>query len=124
MSILCLSDVACNIAVTMPCLSNNQRLLCIGMLEAGMHQRDVARIMGFRRETIARLLQRYRETDSMADCPWSGRSKVTTEGQDRYIRITHLHDRFLPASQTAAVTIEMHDHAVCDETNNHRGHSH
>ena len=79
MSFLRLSDVACNIAVTMPRLSNDQRLRCIGMLEAGMLQMDVARIMGCQRRTIVKLLQRYRETGSVADHPCSGRPKVTTE---------------------------------------------
>lgn len=100
----------------MPRLSNDQRLRSIGMLEAGMDQRDVARIMHCHQRTISELLQRYRQTGSVADRPRSGRPKVTTERQDRYIQLTHLRDRFLRASQIAAVTIGTHGNAVCNET--------
>ena len=63
----------------MPRLSSNQHLRCIGILEAGMLQKDVARIMGSQKITDLKLLS-------------SGLPKVTTERQDRYVQITHLRD--------------------------------
>ena len=90
MSVLCFSDVACIIVVTMPRLSNNQRLSCIGILEAGILQKDVACIMGSQKITDLKLPRRYLETGSVADRPRSGHPKVTTERQDRYVQITHL----------------------------------
>jgi len=62
----------------MPRLSNEERLRAIGMLEAAMVQQQVACIMGCQRRAIRKLVQRYRETGTVADRPRSGRPKVTT----------------------------------------------
>ena len=96
----------------MPRLSNEERLRAIGMLEAGMVQRQVARIMGCQQRTISKLIGRYHEKGTVADRPHSGRPKVITPREEHYIRLTHLRDRFRAASQTAAVTIGTHGHAA------------
>jgi transposase len=100
----------------MPRLSREQRLRIIGMLEAGMDQKRAARIMRCQPKTIARLVSRYQETGSVEDRPRSGRPRVTTRNQDRFIQLTHLRDRFRSASQTAAVTIGLHQRPVSDRT--------
>jgi transposase len=47
---------------------------------------DVARAINDNVRTVRRLRQCYRETGWTADCPHSGRPRVTTPAQDRYIR--------------------------------------
>ena len=57
----------------------------IGMLQGGMRTADVARAINCDVHTLRRLRQRYRETGWTADLPSSGRPRVTTPSQDRYI---------------------------------------
>ncbi|KAG2466452.1 FXL17 protein, partial [Polypterus senegalus] len=63
------------------------------MLQGGMRTADVARAINCHVRTVRRLRQHYRETGRTADHPRSGRPRVTTPAQDRYIRISHLRDR-------------------------------
>ena len=49
---------------------------------------------------INRLWARYNATGSTRDRPRSGRPRITTPAQDRYIRLLHLRDRFKTASST------------------------
>lgn len=88
----------------MPRLNQNQRMRAMGMVDAGLRHHDVANRLGVTRVTIARLVRRYRTRGSADDLPRSGRPRVTTPEQDRHIRTSHLRDRFLPATRTAAVT--------------------
>jgi len=85
----------------MPRLSADERGRAVGHLEAGVTVADVARIFNCSRETIYNLQTRYMNTGSTRDRPRSGRPRVTTPAQDRYIRTTHLRDRFQSASHTA-----------------------
>ena len=88
----------------MPRLSQNQRMQAVGMVEGGLRPIEVARRFGVTAAVIYRLLNWYRITGSTADRPRSGRPRVTTLALDRHIRMSHLRDRFLPATRTAAIT--------------------
>ena len=57
----------------------------LGMLQGGMRTADVARAINCHVRTVRRLRQNYRETGRTADRPCSGRPRVTTPAQDRYI---------------------------------------
>ncbi|CDQ91842.1 unnamed protein product [Oncorhynchus mykiss] len=63
-----------------------------------MRTADVARAINCNVCTVRRLRQRYRETGWTADRPHSGRPRVTTPAQDRYIRTSHLRDRYRMAT--------------------------
>jgi transposase len=58
---------------------------CLGILQGCLRTADVARAIHFNVCTVKRLRQRYRETGRTADRPRSGRPRVTTPAQDRYI---------------------------------------
>lgn len=88
----------------MPRLSKEQCLRAVGMLEAGRRHSDVATHFGVSRVTISRLASRYRTTGSVNDRRRSGRPRVTTRAQDRYIVTSHLRNRFLSVPSTAAAT--------------------
>ncbi|KAG2469041.1 HIF3A factor, partial [Polypterus senegalus] len=77
----------------MPRVPAHLRERALGMLQGGMRIADVARAINCHVRTVRRLRQRYRETGRTADHPRSGRPRVTTPAQDRYIRISHLRDR-------------------------------
>ena len=88
----------------MPRLTDQQRGIAVGMLRARMKQREIARQLGCSQATISKLRRRFEETGSVRDRPRSGRPRITTPNQDRWIVLQHLRDRFRPASATARVT--------------------
>jgi len=100
----------------MPRLTPEQRARAIGMLEAGMNQRAVARQLGCTQPTISNLARRFTETATVSDRPRSGRPKVTTPNQDRWIVMQHLRDRFRRATQTAAGTQGRHNQRISAAT--------
>lgn len=102
--------------IRMPRLSAEERGRAFGMLEAGVHPTCVARHFGCSKVTIHNLISRHQETGSLDDRPRSGRPRVTTPQQDRYIRLQHLRDRFLPASRTAAATVGTHGRPISSRT--------
>ncbi|KAK7101452.1 hypothetical protein V1264_019834 [Littorina saxatilis] len=77
------------------------RVNALGRLQAGQSQSEAARALWVSQSTISRLWHRFRQTGSSAPAPRSGRPRVTTQAQDRYIRVTHLRHRFQSASVTA-----------------------
>ena len=84
----------------MPRLNNDERDQAIAMLNAGMSAIVVSRRFGCTRKTIERLRIRFRVTGNFADHPRSGRLRVTTAADDRYIVSQHLRDRRLTAAAT------------------------
>lgn len=84
----------------MPRLNAAQRNNAIGRLQAGATQQEVARHFGVSRQTISALWTRYNNTNRVDDRPRSGRPRVTTQAQDRYIRLRHLRDRTTTATST------------------------
>ena len=86
----------------------------LGMLQGGMRTADVARAINCNVPTVRRLRQSYRETGRTADRPHSGRPRVTP-AQDRYIRTSHLRDRYRMAT-TARVTPGMHNPSISAQT--------
>ena len=70
----------------MPRVPAHLRECALGMLQGGMRTADVVRAINCNVRTVRRLRQRYRETGRTADRPRSGRPRLTTPQQDRYIR--------------------------------------
>lgn len=85
----------------MPRLSEAERNQVLGMLEAGIASNAIARRFGCSRKTIQRLVTRYQQTGTVRDRPRPGHPRVTTARTDRYITLTHLRQRRLPATVTA-----------------------
>ena len=84
----------------MPRLNNDERNQAIGMLNAGMSGTVVSRHLGCARMTIERLRRRFCVTGNVADRPRSGKPRVTTAADDRYIVLQHLRNRRLAAAAT------------------------
>ena len=82
----------------MPRLNNDTRNQAIGMRNAGMSATVVSRHFGCTRKTIERLRRRFRVTGNVADRPESGRPRVTTAADGRYVVLQHLRNRRLTAS--------------------------
>ena len=71
----------------MPRLSNNDRNQALGMLRAGISTREVTRLFNFHQSTVVRLRQRFQTTNNVSDRPRPGQPRVTTDQQDRHIRL-------------------------------------
>ena len=76
--------------------------IAMGRLHAGESQNEVARTLHANQSTISRLWNRFQQTGSTNDRQRGGRPRITTPGQDRYIRVFHLRNRIVAASTTAA----------------------
>ena len=90
-------------------LTEAQRGLAIALLMQGQRQQQVARHFGVHVSTIERLVRRLREIGRVADRPRSGRPRVTSQRQDRLIRLAHLRNRHLTATETAVNTVGSHN---------------
>jgi transposase len=86
----------------MPRLDPATRNIAIGRLQAGESQNEVARTLNVNQSTISRLWNRFQQAGSTNDRQRSGRSRITTPGEDRYIRVFHLRNRIIATSTTAA----------------------
>ena len=100
----------------MPRVPAHLRERALGMLQGGMRTADVGRAINCNVCTVRRLRQRDRETGRTADRPRSGRPRVTTPAQDRYIQTSHLRDRCRMAKTTARVTPGTHNPSISAQT--------
>ena len=90
-------------------LTDVQRGRSVALLMQGQRQQQVANHFGVNVSTIERLVRRLRETGHLADRPRSGRPRVTSRRQDRTIRLAHLRNRHLTATETALNTVGTHN---------------
>ena len=78
------------------------RNMAISRLQARESQNEIARTLNINQSTISRLWNRFQQTGTTNDHQRSGRPRMTTLGQDRYIRVFHLRNRTFANSTTAA----------------------
>jgi transposase len=78
-------------------LSTNERQRAVGMLQAGQSARRVAGTFGVAPITITRLLNRFTTTNSVTYRARSGRTRVTTQRQDRLVTNLTLRHRMVHA---------------------------
>ena len=87
-----------------------------GVGQLRQRQQQVANHFGVNVSTIERLVRRLRETGHLADRPRSRRPRVTSRRQNRTIRLTHLRNRHLTATETALITISTHNRQISPKT--------
>lgn len=80
----------------------------------------VAWVFGVHHSTVVRLADRFHTTGSSNERPRSGQAHVTTAAQDQANRPSHLHDRFWPATRTAAETNGTNHRQVSERTIHNR----
>ena len=107
----------------MPRLTISDRWRAVGMFESGVTQEEIAETFRCSQPCISGLIARYLETGTVEDRPRSGRPRVTTPNQDRYIVLQHLRDRFRPATRTAAQTIGRDNRPIHPDTVRNRLHA-
>uniref|UniRef100_A0A8C7GVU7 Tc1-like transposase DDE domain-containing protein n=1 Tax=Oncorhynchus kisutch TaxID=8019 RepID=A0A8C7GVU7_ONCKI len=97
----------------MPSVPAHLRECALGMLQRGMRTADEARAINCNVRTVRHLST---TTGQTSDHPCSGRPRVTTPAQDRYIRTSHLWDRYRMATKTARVTPGTHNPSISAQT--------
>ena len=97
-------------------LTDVQRGRAIALLMQGQRQQQVTNHFGVNVSTIERLVRRLRETGHLADRPRSGRPRLTSRRQDRTIRLAHLRNRHLTATETALNTVGTHNRQIPPKT--------
>ena len=68
------------------------------MLEAGLSQREVARVLGVSQSVVSRMLTRFHLTGNLMHQHAGGRERSTTQAQDRFIALEALHHGFNSAT--------------------------
>ena len=97
-------------------LTDVQRGRAVALLMQGQRQQQVANDFGVNVSTIERLVRPLRETGHLADWLRSGRPRVTSRRQDRTIRLAHLRNRHLTATETALNTVGTHNRQISPKT--------
>ena len=100
----------------MPRFLEVQRGQAVAMLMQSQSQQTVAAHFGVHIRTVERLVQLLLEAGRVNDRRRSGRPRVTTPHQDRFIRFSHLCNRHLTASETANSTIGSHNRHIHPDT--------
>jgi len=84
-------------------VSINDRNIAFGFLKGGSRAYDVAHRFGCNERTINRLQQRILHTGSINDLPWSGKPRITTPLEDRYMVTSSRRHRFIPRQNLCSV---------------------
>lgn len=79
-------------------LTIEERARAIGWLDDGVSLREASRRLNVSPSVIHRLSQRFSETHTVHGRPRSGRPRVTTPAEDRYILISALRNRTVTAN--------------------------
>ena len=108
--------VTVEVLLVMVRLTEVQRGQAIALLMQGQRQQQVARHYSEHVSTIEHLVRRLRETGWVADRPRSGRPRVTSQRQDRAIRLAHLRNHHLTATETAVNTVCSHNRRIHPKT--------
>jgi hypothetical protein len=74
----------------MPRLRQNDRERSVGMIQAGKTHQAVADHFTVSTLTTSRLMIRLRQTGRTNERPYNDRSCVTSQRQDRHLRLIHL----------------------------------
>ena len=82
----------------MPRLTDLDRALAIGQLQAGVPQNQVAALFGVSPSTLSKLKAKFYITGDVKDRPRSGRPKNTIPQEDRFITLSALRCCRLPST--------------------------
>ena len=88
----------------MPQLRQNDRDRAVGMVQAEMAQQAVADNLNVSEITISRPMIRLRQIGRTNDRPRNGRPRVTSQHQDRHLRLIRLRNRMITVEDTARRT--------------------
>ena len=82
-------------------LSKEKQQSIITLRQEGQSSRKISRTLNVS-SAVAKTIKRYDETGSHEDRPRTGRPRVTSAAEDKFIRVTNLRNRQLTAPQIRA----------------------
>jgi transposase len=88
----------------MPRRRQNDHERAVGIVQTGITRQVVADHFNVSRITISRLMIRLRQTGRTNDRPRNDRPRVTSQYQNRHLRLIHLRYRMITAEDTARRT--------------------
>lgn len=103
-------------------LTNEEAARALELLCNGHSQRHVAGRFNVSLGSINRLWQRFRETGRSTRRPGQGRHRITSQEEDRYIRILACRNRQSSARSLATSFRDASHHALSDQTIRNRLH--
>ena len=83
-------------------LSKEKQQSIITLRQEGQSSRKISRTLNVSSSAVAKTIKRYDETGSHEDRPRTGRPRVTSAAEDKFIRVTSLRNRQLTAPQIRA----------------------
>ncbi|GFU50136.1 transposable element Tcb1 transposase [Trichonephila clavipes] len=78
----------CGLDLENPCFSHGQLCVACLRLECGRNQLEVSEELGITKNVISRLWQRFQDDGNVSRCYSTGRPRVTTPNEDRYLAVT------------------------------------
>ena len=112
-----------NVIPRRPGMKFEQRERAIGMLTTGMSARDVARHFQRYESTIRRLLNRFQQTENVADRSRSGKPRKTKPWEDRFHTSSSLPNKFLSSRKLGRLLRNATGTILCDRTVRNRLHA-
>jgi transposase len=97
-------------------LRQNDRERAKGMVQTGITHQAVANHFNVSKKTISRQMIRLRQTGRANDGPRNGSRRVTSQRQDRNLRLIHLWNRMITAEVTARRTPGLANVRISDQT--------
>ncbi|GFX42764.1 uncharacterized protein TNCV_2197211 [Trichonephila clavipes] len=76
----------------------------IGRLECGRTQLEVSKERGIAQSVISSLWQRFQDNGNVSRCYSTGRPRVTTPNEDRYLAVTAKRNRWIIATDLCLVS--------------------
>ncbi|MDF4304952.1 helix-turn-helix domain-containing protein, partial [Vibrio parahaemolyticus] len=99
-----------------PQLSKEKRIEIQVLKKEGYSTRQIAQKVKVSQSGVAKALKRYEETGSHEDRFCSGRSRVTSKAEDKFIRVTSLRNRQKTAPEIRAQLNSTRSNNVSVET--------
>ena len=112
-----------NVIPCRPGMMFEKRERAFGMLTSGMSARDVARHFQRHESTVSRLLNRFQQTENVADRLRSDRPRKTTPRIDRFLTTSFRRNRFLSSRKLGRLLRNATGTRVCDRTVRNRLHA-
>ncbi|GFX37863.1 uncharacterized protein TNCV_1823191 [Trichonephila clavipes] len=94
----------------------------IGRLKCGRTQQEVSEELGIAQSVISRLWQRFQDDGNVSRCYSTGRPRVTTPNENRYLAITAKRNRRSTASDSSALFSYGYDSFKADHVQTLRAH--
>ncbi|XP_072380559.1 uncharacterized protein [Diabrotica undecimpunctata] len=104
-------------------ISEFNRARIVTLIEEGHRQVDVAVRVGVNQSDVSLIVKKCGETNSVSDRPKSGKPRITTNAQERFLTLTARRNPSMTAPAIRRQLQQAHNIVICDQTIRNRLHS-